>query len=1087
MASRIIQRREEGFVATDASVPRSGHIGRRRLDARLTAASDNRLTLVVAGAGYGKTTLLRGWSAPVPVAWHTISAADRVPGVLARNIVDALRLLVPDLSADLVVAASRLRGHDSDEIGQAEASAAALAEALEAALRRSMALVLDDVHEVESVAEVSHFVAALSRQVPTSLNLILVSRNQLPFRTARLVAHGEAVELGAADLAFSVGETEELVAGLVGVADVGLARAVHELSGGWPVATRLAVEAVAGVPAAERTAILDTVREPRGLLLDYMVDEVVGQESPEVLHFLERAEPLRWIDTGLARAVGVRDADRVLAAVTRRGVYVEPGPTVSGRIELTPLSRAFVRAHRRLGVEERHAVLLAGARWLEQAGDHAEALGYWVELADAEACLGVLGAHGEQLLADGYAQRVVDAAALVPDDRRDPTFQVLVGDAWLLLGDWDEALRCYGRAARDVGPVPARIAWRTGLLHYLRGNLDDAAKAYEGGDTEDDDLAARALLLGWSASVRWLRGDLEGCRAQATRAFEAARASGDHRALANSHTVLAMVAALDGDRGANDVHYLHALDHATAARDVFQLVRIHTNRGSRQLEEGDAEGALVEVDFALRLADLAGFATFRGLALSNRGQALLALGRLDEARAELESARVVFERLESSMAAYPYGSLGDIHRVRGDRVAARAAYGRAIALAEQTGDTQGLVPALAGLARLLATEEPQAAAELSARALACGPSLGRVSALLSAAGVALAAGDHAVTLDHAGKALREALAVRDRPGVAEAHELLGMAGRDREAVRTAVGLWRELGDPVGAARAGLVLAELERGPVSAGLATRAAEDAQALGAREVAARAQALLHAVDRPEVTVVCLGGLRVDRASGPVPAAAWQSRKARDLLKLLVCRRGRPIHREQLADTLWPDENPARTANRLSVALSTVRTILDPEHRNAPDHYLRSEGDAVALANVTIDVEDFLDTAEAGLALVRSGRAKDARRDLDAAELAYAGDLFEDDLYADWTVDLREKARMTYLRVARALADLVGDDHEARARYLLRILERDPFDERAHLDLVVLLARDGRHGEARRRYRLYCRRMDEIDVEAAPYPADR
>jgi DNA-binding SARP family transcriptional activator len=222
-------------------------------------------------------------------------------------------------------------------------------------------------------------------------------------------------------------------------------------------------------------------------------------------------------------------------------------------------------------------------------------------------------------------------------------------------------------------------------------------------------------------------------------------------------------------------------------------------------------------------------------------------------------------------------------------------------------------------------------------------------------------------------------------------------------------------------------------------------------------------------------------------VPAQAWQSRKARDLLKLLVCRRGRPIHREQIAEILWPDEEPARTANRLSVALSTVRTILDPEHRHPPGHCLRSEGDAVALANVTVDVEVFLESAEAGLALARSGRSRDAGRELDVAELAYAGDLFEDDLYSDWAVDLREKARLTYLGVARALADLAGDDHEARARYLLRILERDPYDERAHLDLVDLLARDGRHGEARRRYRLYCRRMDEIDVEAAPYPMPR
>jgi hypothetical protein len=60
-----------------------------------------------------------------------------------------------------------------------------------------------------------------------------------------------------------------------------------------------------------------------------------------------------------------------------------------------------------------------------------------------------------------------------------------------------------------------------------------------------------------------------------------------NRALANAHTVLAMVAALDGDRGANDAH-ICALDHATAARDVFQLIRIHTNRAAAN-GEGDCE------------------------------------------------------------------------------------------------------------------------------------------------------------------------------------------------------------------------------------------------------------------------------------------------------------------------------------------------------------------------------------------------------------------------------------------------------------------------------------------------------------------
>lgn len=50
---------------------------------------------------------------------------------------------------------------------------------------------------------------------------------------------------------------------------------------------------------------------------------------------------------------------------------------------------------------------------------------------------------------------------------------------------------------------------------------------------------------------------------------------------------------------------------------------------------------------------------------------------------------------------------------------------------------------------------------------------------------------------------------------------------------------------------------------------------------------------------------------------------------------------------------------------------------------------------------------------------------------------------------------------------------------------LARDPFDEGAHLGLVAALVAAGRHGEARRRYGFYATKMEEISVEAAPFPA--
>jgi DNA-binding SARP family transcriptional activator len=122
----------------------------------------------------------------------------------------------------------------------------------------------------------------------------------------------------------------------------------------------------------------------------------------------------------------------------------------------------------------------------------------------------------------------------------------------------------------------------------------------------------------------------------------------------------------------------------------------------------------------------------------------------------------------------------------------------------------------------------------------------------------------------------------------------------------------------------------------------------------------------------------------------------------------------------------------------------------------------------------------------LYRAGE-RGALSRLATAEAAYTGDFLEEDAYADWTVALREEARATYTAVARALADEAATrgDVDATTRYSLRVLERDPYDEPTHLGLVAILDAAGRHGEARRRFRTYCTRMDEIGVESAPFPA--
>jgi DNA-binding SARP family transcriptional activator len=178
-----------------------------------------------------------------------------------------------------------------------------------------------------------------------------------------------------------------------------------------------------------------------------------------------------------------------------------------------------------------------------------------------------------------------------------------------------------------------------------------------------------------------------------------------------------------------------------------------------------------------------------------------------------------------------------------------------------------------------------------------------------------------------------------------------------------------------------------------------------------------------------------------------------------------------------------------RIQADMARARLVVDPEVIKPADHFIATIGDAVRLesANVDVDLDRFFEHAQTGLDLWKRVRNEAARRDLERAEASYAGDFLEEDLYEDWAASVRDEARALYTAVTGALAELADATHddEAAIRYRLRILERDPYDESAHLGTVTAMFRIGRHGEAHRAYRDYVARMKTIAVEPAPFPS--
>lgn len=1084
--------------------PTAPHVVERpRITAYLETAPRRRVTALSAGAGFGKTTVLTGWATGRHCAWYTLTAPDQDPMVLARGLLASLALRVPALPDDLAPA---LDAHGPDAVAD-DISAAlvpALAGALHSLLPSDVTLVIDDLHELDEHGAASRLIADLCHMAPPRLHLVLGTRSDLPFPTERLRLHGQLQILTAESLGFDPLETERLLAALGDGDLVGYAAAVHELTGGWPAAVRLVAEALATTTNRDQV-LAGLVRQGGAVALveDLLSRELLSRAQSELTELLRVGAALDSFDAELLGALGIANAAAVLGSARRRGIHVQPAPAADGWYSLSPMTKGYALTRLVTDPGQLTTVRIAAAGWHAEHGDPVTAVRYLDQAGDAQGLARLLERHGSALLAAGHATAVAAALEHLPADARSPVIDLVEGEACQVRGNWDRAVRCLSRLVPESGPAPAAAAWRLGLIHHMRGELDRALAVYLRGQVDPDGSAAdRALAAAWGSAAAWLTGDVPVCRELAERATELAEAGNSARAKAATHTALAMLAALDGDRRSNDMHYLRALDYAQQAGDVLQIIRIRANRGSRFLEEGYYAEAIAELDTAVALADLAGFASLRTLAVHNRGEAARRLGRLDDAARDLQAALAEQQRLGSRMASYPLVGLGHIHADQGNLSLARACFEEAVALAEPTGDLQGLVPALIGLALTLAPEDPVTATKQIDRALAVGANLGHTSALLAAGRIALRRGEPAKAREYADTASDEARLRRDRAGIAEALELRAGSAPDRaeriSLLEESEAMWRALGCQLPLARTRIALARARTGTGPTGQDRAGTDLAEAericreLGARALAAEAAAVraeLASREAPELSVRTLGGFQVLRRGLPVPHGAWQSRKARELLKILVARRGVPITRDHLCELLWPEVDPDRSAARLSVAMSTLRSVLDPQRARPTDQYLASQGSSVWLRrnSLDIDVEVFL--AQASAALGGAAGAAGAEGALDAlaqAEAAYTGDFCEEDRYADWATVLREEARAAYVAVTRALAERHAGaaDHETAARFLLRLLACEPYDEQAHLLLVRELDAAGRHGDARRMYRAYAARMAELDVEQAPYP---
>jgi ATP/maltotriose-dependent transcriptional regulator MalT/DNA-binding SARP family transcriptional activator len=1056
-------------------------IERPVLQELLDSAGRRRICVVIGAAGWGKSTAVASWTRDRRTAWLSCDDAE---ADLSRFVHSLIAALQPHVPAPVPDRPSR----DPSGAENVRWATGAISDWLQRSLGEDLVLVLDDLQGLAPDGEAARVVEGLCRHAPERLHLFLVSRRELPFSLARLRGQGLVAEINAADMTFEVPEVAALLRASVGEQPRGLARRVWERTGGWPAAVHAAIELLRGVDPDQRLRVLERLTRPGERFHGYLVEEVLSCEPEWARALLNRLAAFGEVRSTVGLGLGVENAGP-LVELTRRGLVRRSSGDGAGWSLVRPLADYFEHGAA-LSSSERVTLHSRAAQECVGRGAHAQAVRHLMAAGRHSACVELLVDHGTAMVTGGQVDAVLEAAELPPEYLADARIQRVLGHARQVRGQWAEAMECFHRAGHGHDDLEPALAWRVALLAFTRGEFQEVLAVCGRTRPAQEGSVDKTLVMTMAATALRMMGDLEGARAEAARAKAVASHDGGPRARASVYTALAMLSAAEGDRRLADAHWQDAL-HASeeAADDLVQMGWIRCSRATHVLDMGAPQQALIDAHIALDLGDRCENPFLTAHASTTRGKALVRLGMLDEALAAFGTAIDLFQNLGSRFLGWPLCGLGDLYRTRGQLVRARGAYEEALGLAEPGHDVLGLAAALIGLARVRAVDDLAVAHSLAGRAVALGEGLREVPAYTTRGWVDLLAGDRQGAARDAERAASAARRRRDGPGLAEALALTVLSSADPTGklalLDEAIEILRECGCHLEEAAARVVSHRIGA-TIPDGDAMLAEKTLRDAGVDIKSRRAAGPLAVVVQfaPSVSIQALGSFRVMRDGVPVPKTAWKSKKARDLLKILVARR-RPVPREQLMELLWPEADRAKSGNRLSVLLSMVRDVLQPEQ--VPGEPLTTDGDAVGLdlGLVHVDVEEFLTNAEIALAAHRDGHP-DAIARLAAAVAVYTGDFLEDDPYQDWVTPLAEELRATYVALLQALATRLrqAGDVDGVVRYTLRLLEQDPYDEEAHLELVSVLLAAGRLGEARRRYQIYVNRMSEIDVDPCPMP---
>ena len=1062
---------------------------RPRLLDWLRAKIHGRVVLLLADAGYGKTTLLADFSrrTRMRTLWYRLDPDDRDWITVLHHLVAAAREHDPEFAP---ATAACLADVGSATVTRDTALATFIGE-LPAIAATGAMLIFDDFHLVDDAPDVRHIARELVAQAPERLTIVFASRRTPSIPLAKLRAVGEVAELGTDDLRFDAAETAQLFTETYGrKLDADVLEDLAVRTEGWIASLQLVQAALRDRSPSEIRRFVRTLNGADHDLYDYLAEEVVGDLEDELQRFLMETSILQVVTPELAAVVSERDAAdvaRLTTAAERLTLLSRLSGAPRTHQRYHPLVRGFLEARlRSLDGPDAVAALHRRAAAASASTDWKVAAHHYREAGDTEAMLGVVATAIPTIMGNGQYALAEAFIGPISAERRPAGVDLIQSRVDMQQGDYEAAIAA-SQAVLDSG-VTDPVQRDHALLNLLAANFN-----YGNGE--------RAL--------QW------------ARELESSTADENLRSIAAvSAAILVAKTEADVDAINRRLRVMAELQQTTSSH-YFGVTTL--NLAMNSVIQDRLEDALAEAAIAIEALEATTGDIEHSSARSLRAAILLRLGKDADAvglaaRMTSDSTRYVPNEAiaEAADAFDSYGSRVTALALL-DRISSRSlqtvADRRAIALAR---------------ARMALRSHDLDAAERALTDFQPGLTsvVGAAAAFeLARAHLSLKRGDEAA-LDEL-RAATETASLLGATATRRVGELLLASRGTAEELNAAVEVigstapWHLsfVAEDLIGEMARMSAVALEIVSQAADLhrdrwrfALRAALDHEARDANVPAARLLELIG--DRSDIArlrqfakssrrrpdVVGLGKSLARRLADVVQVedqgrvtlqignrtvlGSAIRRKVLAMLCFLITRPDLSATRDQVLDALWPDLDPEVAVNSLNQTIYFLRRVIEEDYSDdLSPGYVHHDSDVVWL-----DPSLVSSRSVECRQLIRDLPSTPSPEDVDRLTQMYRGRFALDFEYEDWATSYRDNMHATYLEIVErsVLDDFRSGHYDRGITVARRALDVDPSAEQIEICLLRLYRVTGAHAAAAEQYAHYASVMrDEIGIEPPPLEA--